>query len=524
MTQELIPVLVGFPEPGSLGSATPKDQLGKAGHASLQQRSQLAKPGIEWAGLGVDPRWSGMETSDCAAALEPGIFHNQGASERDRYIAGARNRGETAVLISTIGDVGSTHRNPLSTCDASVSLSLESGSVAGRRLPAGAAVSVAGGLNRADRDLALRLKNRPPGAWWSLHLGSSQWADGGGMPLGVTGPDGTLTALLIDGLQDPVVVVWTSPQVDLRWYIVPDQIDWPTVIDWLVQQALPAYVPGALRRIRSARHVDANLLTAGESAARKALADLEEQYTRDKATLEQQLHSATEEATPVRDGLLYGTGGVLVVAVREVLTAAGFDVHDLDAELGGTKSADLLAALGNSRCLVEVKSASGNAGEGLVSDLQRHISTWPGLQPPQPPVTHAALIVNHQCRQPPAERPSNVYTRSEFVTAVPFPVLSAVQLFRWWRASDWPAIRNALLPSTPHDPPDNATATGQQQDAAPTGKPGRTRLLPWRSKPENLRPTPQAPSPPRRTLASNGAGHPKIRHRHLAGTPQPDRP
>lgn len=509
MTQGLVPVLVGLPEPANSDYAALKSQSGKTGYASLQQRSQLAKPGIEWAGFGVDPRWAGMETSDCAAALEPGFFHNQGASERDRYIAGARNRGETAVLISTIGDVSSTHRNVFSTYDASLSLFLESGSVGGRRLPAGAEVSVAGNLNRADRDLALRLKNRPPGAWWSLHLGSSQWMNGGGTPLSVTGPDGTLTALLVDGLQDPVAAVWTCPQVDLRWYIVPDQTDWPTVIDWLVQQALPAYVPGALRRIRSARHVDADLLTAGESAARKALADLEEQYTRDKAALEQQLHSATEEATAVRDGLLYGTGGVLVGAVREVLTAAGFEVHDLDAELGGTKSADLLAVLGNSRCLIEVKSASGSAGEGLVSDLQRHISTWPGLQPPQPPVTHAALIVNHRCRQPPAERPSQVYTRAEFVTAVPFPVLSAVQLFAWWRASDWPAIKNALLPSAPQDPPDDATATGQHQEAAPTGKPGRTRLLPWRSKSENLRSIPQASSPPRRTLASMAPGHTK---------------
>jgi hypothetical protein len=317
---------------------------------------------------------------------------------------------------------------------------------------------------------------------WDLRGGravaASRWAS----PV----PNGNLIALPVDGLSDPVVAIWTSPPLDLRWYIVPDQTDWPTVIDWLVQQALPAYIPGALRRARSGRHVDADLLTAEETAARKALADLEEQYARGKETLEQQLRSATEEATTVRDGLLHGTGGELVDAVRDVLTAAGFEVHDLDAELGGTKSADLLAARGNSRCLIEVKSASGNAGEGLVGDLQRHISTWPSLQPAQPPLTHAALIVNHQCRQLPRERSSNVYTRAEFVTAISFPVLSAVQLFDWWRASDWPAIGNALLPSAPQDPPDITTASGQQPHAVPTGKPGRSRLLSWRSKSENL--------------------------------------
>jgi hypothetical protein len=100
---------------------------------------------------------------------------------------GARNRCETALLISTIGDVNSTRRDPLSVYDASVSLSLESGSVDGRRLPAGAAVSLADDLNRADRDLALRMKNRPPDAWWALHLGSSRWTSGSGEPMGITG-------------------------------------------------------------------------------------------------------------------------------------------------------------------------------------------------------------------------------------------------------------------------------------------------------------------------------------------------
>jgi hypothetical protein len=52
-----------------------------------------------------------------------------------------------------------TRRDSLSVYDASVSLSPESWSVAGRRLSAGATVSLADDLNRADRDLALRLKN-----------------------------------------------------------------------------------------------------------------------------------------------------------------------------------------------------------------------------------------------------------------------------------------------------------------------------------------------------------------------------
>lgn len=35
---------------------------------------------------------------------------------------------------------------------------------------------------------------------------------------------------------------------------------------------------------------------------------------------------------------MYGTGAVLLSALRSVPTAAGSELHDLDAELGGTRS------------------------------------------------------------------------------------------------------------------------------------------------------------------------------------------
>lgn len=472
MAEGLIPVLVGLRDP-----AGPDAPPSPGPH----ERSRLDGRGIDWTALGVDPRWVGMESSDCAAALKPGIYDSDGARERDRYIAGAARRGETAVLFSPIGNADGTRRNIFSTYEASVSLSLGSGSVCGRRLPQGATVGLAGDLNRADRDLALRLKNWAPSAWWSVKLEASEVVfDGGGGPLGAVGPDGNLTSILTDGLGDPVVAVWTSPELDLRWYIVPYGTDWPTVIDWLVQQALPAYVPGAQRRAHSRGHIDEDLQTAEETAARLAITGLEERYEREKKALEKQFRTATEEAAPVRDGLLYGTGGVLVDTVRTVLATAGFEVHDLDAELGGPKSADLLAVRDASRCLIEVKSASGSAGEGLVGDLQRHISTWPTLQPAQHPVTHAALVVSHQCRRPPRDRSSQVYTRPEFVSALPFPVISARQLFDWWRAADWPAVRNAIVASRSLDPPDSAPTPGPQPQSGPAREPRRSRLLPWR--------------------------------------------
>lgn len=480
MTDGLISLLVGLADPASASAPSSANRSHNIWDGQpLQERSQLTTPGINWTGLGTAPRWTGTESSDCAAALEPGIYHGRGADERDRYLAGAASRSETALLISTIGDVSSTYKHPLAVNDASVSFSLESGSVGGRRLPDGVNVTVAEGLSRADRDLALRLKNRPPGAWWALSLSGSRVTRGDGMPMGVQGPDGTLTPLLTDPLGAPVAAVWTALTSNVRWYIVPDQSDWPTLVSWLVEQALPAYVPGALIRARSAAHVDEAFLTAGEAAARSALANLEEQYTRDKETLTQRLAEATAAATQVRDGLLYGSGGELVQAVQTVLEAAGFGVHDLDTELGGTVSADLLAVLGDSRCLVEVKSVTGDAGERLAGDLQRHLSTWSALQPPQQPVTCGALVVNHQTRRAPGERDSQAYTRAEFVSSLQFPVLPALQLLTWWLASDWPAIKSALLQAEPHAP-GTSTPVPDQPQAAASAKPMQRRLLRWR--------------------------------------------
>jgi hypothetical protein len=199
VTDGLIPLLVGLADPVSASAPSSANRSHNIWDGQpLQERSQLTNPGINWTGLGTAPRWTGTESSDCAAALEPGIYHGRGADERDRYLAGAASRSETALLISTTGDVSSTYKHPLAVNDSSVSFSLESGSVGGRRLPDGVNVTLAEGLSRADRDLALRLKNRPPGAWWALSLSGSRVTRGDGMPMGVQGPDGTLTPLLTD--------------------------------------------------------------------------------------------------------------------------------------------------------------------------------------------------------------------------------------------------------------------------------------------------------------------------------------
>jgi hypothetical protein len=445
----LVPVHVGQPAPTQ---EDPVDVVAGADAPTSgwpprrQGRFPLVGLGIDWRRHGIEPRWLGMETSDCAAALNPSIFHSRGADELHRFLAGARSRQEPALVIATIGGADDdVPRSVLSRDDASVHLPGLHCSISGRRLPTGSRPTLAAGLPAADRDLGLRLLGRPAAApWWRLALhGLTAYPGAGGPPVSYE-PEGELRAILVDALGDPVVGVWTPPTGDQHWYVIPDATDWNSVVDWLVQQALPAYVPDALRRARSPQFVDPDLQTPAELQARHALADMERRHAEERARLEDELKRSRAAAEAVRYGLLYGTSKELVDAVDAVLQQAGFATVNLDTELGGTRSADLLATLGQQRRLVEVKAASGAASEALVADLQRHLATWPELRPQQP-VGGGVLIVNHQHRLEPSQRAAQVYRRAEFVAALTVPVISTRTLLDWWRAADWAAVRDAIL-------------------------------------------------------------------------------
>ncbi|MFJ8763153.1 hypothetical protein [Streptomyces cyaneofuscatus] len=99
--------------------------------------------------------------------------------------------------------------------------------------------------------------------------------------------------------------------------------------------------------------------------------------------------------------------------------------------------------------------------------------TSPQLRPGQP-VTCAALIVNHQHRLDPAQRPAEVYQR-RVVDTPSFPVIASGDLFRWWRTQDWPAVQAAVL---------GQADSGGERDESPSGGRetpvvGRRRWLPW---------------------------------------------
>lgn len=369
-------------------------------------------------------------------------------------MAGAQTRGELAVVITGIGDAAEddVYRSALFAGDASVHLSNFT-YLSGTRLPKGTTPQVAEGLTPEDRDLALRLLNAraKTRVWWSLTLRGATTSRGDGWGGETQHPtEGQLVPILVDGLGDPVVAAWVSDAEDQRWYIVSDRTDWDTLLDWLIKQALPALVPTALRRVRSAHFEDPELQTKAERAARTSLVDLERTYERDRDKLQGDLDVAHARAESVRDDLLFGSGAALAAAVAAVLRDGGLHVVDLDAELGSTLSADLLITGADSqRRLVEIKSASGSPKEDLARDLDRHLATWPQLLP-QKPVVGGVLIVNHQNRLHPTERTAQVYTRSEFVESLTYPVLSTWQLFRWWAEDDLSAIVAAILPGNSH--------------------------------------------------------------------------
>ncbi|MBD0675667.1 hypothetical protein [Streptomyces sp. CBMA156] len=409
----------------------------------LREEPRPAEP--DRAALGVEPRWTGTDTSDCAAVLSP----NRGpATEQEaytRYAAGARQRGETALVIALAGAGPYTRSAFHGDVAPSINLPEDNGAIGLQRLPSGIRPRPADNLDDAEHDLALRLLNRPAEATWSrLTLQQARIPMARGTAIWESGPPtGTLRPILVDGLGDPVAGVWVPDDGSARWFVVPHDTDLGRLTDWLMHKALPLYAPGALVRARSPLVRDPALATAAEARLRTQIADHQRAYEERKAELDVRLAEAQALADPLRYTLLYGTGRLLEDAVQEAFTAAGLAVTRLDDELG-TQSADLLVESAGRRVLVEVKSAGGPASENLVDKLRKHQQTWEALRPGEP-LDDGLLVVNHQTRLPPNERAGAVYSRPPFVATLDVGVLGTVQLFDWWRQEDWEAIRRAVV-------------------------------------------------------------------------------
>ena len=448
MKQLLIPVHVGSEPPEHWDDIEARQrELGEASGRWLsdKRRPSVANQDLDWITAGFEPRWVGFDTVDCAVALDPSIFSGQGADEFSRFRQGAERREETALVVSPIGKTEDESRNShniFGTVD-SVSVGQTYTSIDCRPIGKGAQVRISADLGDADSQLALRLLSCSPAPTWrSLSLSGAVLESVSGRE--EHSPEGALLPILETELGEPVVAAWISPDGVERRYVVPVETPWTLLFPWLLEQALPEFVPGAMRRARHPLASDEDLMTRRERDARTALAALEADYAIRRSELERQFEEAQSSAVSIREGLLYGTGKQLVDAVRAAFESAGIAVVDLDQELGGTKNADLLCTYEARPRLVEVKSASGSAPERAYQDLLRHLREWPRL-PGATPIEGGALVINHDLRTVPRERSPRPYGRPEFLAAQTEPVIAALDVFAAWRDEDADAIRQLLF-------------------------------------------------------------------------------
>ena len=410
-----------------------------------RERPIITSEPIDWEALRLIPRWIGDDSSQAVAAFEPSRFHDNGAQEWDRFLAGAVSRGEIALAVSTLRSAGQP-RSALARTGASVMMpGADASSIGGEQISLATPPSLVPGLAGADRDLALRISNSRPTdlPWWSLHLSDWDLQRGDGYPHQGLG-EGQIQPLLTSTAGEVVAAVWISSNEDIRHYIVPFMPSYVPLLEWLADQAVPQFVPTAARRLRGSLSDEPLFQTTAEASARKALQDFEAETARQRAALQATLDEATEQGNALRDPLLYCTGVPLVRAVAEVLTDAGLHVTDLDEILGDTVNADLLVSHAGRRVLVEVKGASGNPSERLAESPARHLSTWPALRP-ELSVEGVVLFLNYQTKTHPLDRDDQPYRRPEFVASLTFPILGTRQLWDWWRTGDFGSIRAAVM-------------------------------------------------------------------------------
>jgi hypothetical protein len=444
---------IGYLPPERWDELADRDARARQSLGGHGLRPGLTSEAVAWESLHMTPRWIGDDSSAAVAAIEPSLTHNLGASEWQRFIAGARSRGEVALAISMIGHPRDSSivnfAGVLSGTTESVTLPGAShgfGSVGGARIALANPPVIADGLGRADRDLAMRLAGTRDLTldWWSLLANGVAVFPGSGGPAQTVDPGGSVRPLLVSGAGEVVAAVWISSGEDIRHYVLPWMSAWAPVLDWLRQRAIPEFLPAAARRIYANLVEDPALQTAAESSARSALAELDEDYRVRREKLEQTLCEAEAAADDLRGDLLFGSSAVLEGAVSRVFREAGCTVTVLDELFGKTVSADLLVEYHGRRRLVEVKSATGNAAESLVNAARKHLDTWPALRPDLD-VETIVLIVNHQTNYHPGDRSAQAYTRAEFVDSLAIPVTTTSQLFHAWRRGDLDAIREAVF-------------------------------------------------------------------------------
>lgn len=411
-----------------------------------QRRPPLAIENPVWAERGLDVRWIGDDTVDCVVTLEPGVYHGKGVGEYERFVLGAKQRGEQAISVTTLSEPSGSIVPGYSNIfggGSTVHLGGWNSYVSATPLGQNSRVQLADGIRGADRDLALRLIGENL-RWATLELQGSTEYPGNGGPARVYAPEGHLDPVLVTPLGEPVVAAWVSPDAVERLYIVPGNVEWDVVTDWLLDQALPELNPTALRRHRMLKTVPPELQTTAERKADDALRLFDAEVAERRAALVEAQEAARVSADDMRDGLLYGRGHDLEAAVTRALSEAGIQVQQLDMVLGEPASADLLCTLGGRSVLAEIKSVGGNASESLYAALVKHVDAWQA-NPNRPPIDGGVLVINHEHKKDPADRSPSPYTRQAFLDSQQYPVVTAADLFDAWRTDDRERARALLF-------------------------------------------------------------------------------
>jgi hypothetical protein len=452
---ETIDVYVGEPSPQQLG-----DEIMMAGF-DIEPRSPSARSPQErlladahplslddfnWPS-GIRPVWPGIDTSRCVAAVNP----RQGEA-LDRFLVGAEQRKETALLLIELGEPRLGTRRPrlYRGEEAADDFPAHLASVDWRRLPSGVSANLVDGLDGPERDLALRLRDRhgPDETWFAVDPPSAAPRPDNFAPI-----LGDFSELLIDDANEPTAGLWVPRDADARCYLFSYGCDWDLILRWLLDQAVPAYVPSAALRARVGEVAD-ELLTSEERGIQVELADLEAEYGARRVDLDARRAVADARAQPIRNGLLYGRGDPLKGAVKEVLRDCGFEIEDLDYTFRRPASADLLATLKGRHWLVEVRYAGGAPGHAQVDDVRRHIRNWKSLGREEE-LEGGVFVVNHHGNDPPMERPPAPYQDRYFVAALECSVIGTPALYRWWANGDFDEIVSAVTgPPRQHERPE----------------------------------------------------------------------
>lgn len=261
--------------------------------------------------MGFEPRWVGFDTADCVAALHPSIYSGQGADEFNRFRQGAASRAETALVISPIGKLDDSNTRSILGPSDSIYLGRFNARISGVPLGKGARIRVADGLGDADGLLALRLLScNPAPSWWTLSLEGIDVQEHGGSAYRAARDQSahrpaqrSLEPIIVTELGEPVVAAWVSPDGVERRYVVSFETPWPVLLKWLLEQGLPEFVPGAMRRARRQLASDTSLMTRRERHARSALVELEADYATRRADLDR------EREVSVRGRSIRGQGG-----------------------------------------------------------------------------------------------------------------------------------------------------------------------------------------------------------------------